>query len=233
MVLLLVVAGLVALSAHAQTYQGGQYDGTQTRRLGYGYKTFPSKYYGIRVGFNCAHIASKTDGFGCDMRARLNLGAVVGYGLTASTPLYLEAGVLYSAKGGKKRGDSGKKDFNLNYIEIPFVLKYRHTTDGGFGFQPFFGGYLAYGISGSIKDYATETSYGAFGNRDEADRRFNDMRDFTAYRRVDAGLRFGLGVSYEVGYIEFAYDLGLSNISHDSFNPAHNRDYMFVFGVNF
>ncbi len=234
-IILLFIALSAVVALRAQGYQGYE----QTPRMSAGYKTFPAKYYGLRAGVNFAHVSAKEEAFSCDMRARLHLALAVGYGLTSSAPVYLETGFGYLAKGGKKNTDGGRLEYNLNYLEIPLVLKYIHTTDGGFGIQPFFGGYIAYGIGGRIKDYSTETTYKAFSR----DRGYFDDMPYEAfsedddywhgYRRFDAGLRFGMGFSYAVAYVELSYDLGLANIAHDTFRPAHNRDFMLLFGVNF
>ncbi len=217
----MLVAIFSSALADAQAYKRSQYYNEQTGRLEYGYKTFPSKYYGLRVGVNFANVTAKDEVHDCDMRARLNLGAVLGCGLSSSAPLYFETGLAYTAKGGKKKVYNEKTDYNLDYLEIPFVLKYIYSSDGSLGIQPFFGGYVACGLGGSIKNYYTESSYRSFSSNPDA------------YRRFDAGLRFGAGVSYEVAYIELAYELGLSNIAHATFRPAHNRDFILLFGVNF
>lgn len=217
----LVFALFCTVAMYAQAYKSSRYYNPETQRLDYGYKSFLSKYYGLRIGVNFARVSASDDIHACDRRARLNLGAVVGYGLVSSAPLYLETGLGYTAKGGKKSSKGGETDYNLDYLQIPLVLKYIYTSDGGFGIQPFFGGYFSCGIAGSVKDYVTETSYSSFSDNPDA------------YKRFDGGLRFGVGLSYSVAYIEMSYELGLANISHDTFNPAHNRDFMLIFGVNF
>ncbi len=235
----LVAAWFFTAGLHAQAYTQSRYYNEQTQRLEYGYKSFPSKYYGFRVGVNFANVSAKEEMYDCDMRPRLNLGLVVGHGLTSSAPIYIETGFGYTAKGGKKKVNGDRTEYNLNYLEIPLVLKYIHSTDSGFGIQPFFGGYFSCGVGGRIKDYSSETAYGSFSKRKGyyADTSYGSSPDdggyWRGYRRFDAGLRFGVGFSYAVAYIELSYDLGLANIAHDTFNPAHNRDFMLLFGVNF
>ncbi|MCD8281674.1 MAG: PorT family protein, partial [Prevotella sp.] len=206
---------------NAQAYKQSKYYNDQSGRLEYGYNSFPSRYYGFRVGVDFAHISAKDEVHDCDMRARLNLGAVVGYGLTSHAPLYIETGLSYAAKGGRKKVYGARTDYNLAYIQLPLVLKYIYSSDAGIGIQPFMGGYFACGVGGSIKDYETQTSYKSFSRRD------------AAYSRWDAGLRFGVGASYSVAYLELSYELGLANISHDQFLQAHNRNFLLLFGVNF
>ncbi len=225
-IILIAFVGIVSSGVSAQSYGL-----SQTERLGYGYKTFPSKYYGFRIGIDYTHIASKDDYHSCGRSTRLNVGFTFGKGLSKSTPIYIETGLGYVGKGGrnKEKGDQRKMVYNLDYLELPLVIKYMYTTGGGFGVHVFFGGYFACGIAGSIKEYP-------IGDEDpdnyhERHSSFSDRDD--AYSRFDAGLRFGLGLSYEIFYLEFAYDLGLANINHGSMKSAHNRGAIFNIGVNF
>lgn len=87
--------------------------------------------------------------------------------------------------------------------------------------EPFFGGYLACGIAGKIKDYNNREAYSSFGDEDDT------------FNRFDGGLRFGCGVSYQMLYLEASYDLGLANVGKDRFDDARNRCFNLTVGVNF
>ncbi len=228
--ILLTFVGLFLCEVSAQTYGS-----SQTERLGYGYKTFPSKYYGFRIGIDYTHISSEDIDHSCGRRTRLNVGFTFGKGLSKSTPIYIEMGLGYVGKGGgnKEKEYDGemqrKKDYNLDYLEIPLVIKYMYTTGGGFGAHIFFGGFFSCGIAGNIKEYPM--------GDEPADKYYDKHSSFSdredAFSRFDAGLRFGVGLSYEIFYIEFAYDLGLANINHGEMRGAHNRGAIFNIGVNF
>ncbi len=216
--LLFFSAIFISMAADAQSYQ--------TDRLTNGYKTFPKNYYGFRIGLSYAHISGNNApdsdfDHTCGRRSKLNIGFAYGKGLSSSTPLYIETGLYYTAKGGRNKDTDERWDYNLDYLELPLVLKYMYVSGGGFGAHIFFGGYFACGISGSIKNYEYELSHSSFSDQQNA------------YRRFDAGLKFGLGVSYSFIYLEFAYDLGLANINHNSFYAVHNRSAIFNLGVNF
>ncbi len=220
--LLLAISLLgVAQTADAQAYKDSKYYNPQTGQLEYGYREFPAKYYGFRIGLNFAHIASDDNAHGYDNRTGLNLGFVYGYNLTDQAPLYFESGFEYVQKGGKSTESGVKKDYNLDYLQLPLVVKYFVDFDNGLTLQPFCGCYFACGIGGSIKDYSLRESTDSFSASDDA------------YRRWDAGLRVGCGVGYQVLYAELVYDYGLANISHDAFNAAHNRGVQINIGVNF
>ena len=130
------------------------------------------------------------------------------------------------------KDEKRKMTYDLNYIELPIVLKYiydidGHFTihpffydiDGHFTIHPFFGGYLACGVGGKIKNYADREAFSSFSDE--------------AFQRFDGGLRLGCGVGYDLFYLELAYDIGLSNICHDMFDTSHNRSLALNFGVNF
>ena len=105
---------------------------------------------------------------------------------------------------------------------MPFVLKYAYNIDRTFSIQPFFGGYVACGVAGKIKNFKEREAYNSFdGDKDDT------------FKRFDAGLRMGVGVGIDLFYADLTYDLGLSNIGNDDFDDAHNSALMLTFGVNF
>ena len=53
------------------------------------------------------------------------------------------------------------------------------------------------------------------------------------FQRFDGGLRLGCGVGYDLFYVDLTYDIGLSNICHDTFDTSHNGSLSLNFGVNF
>ncbi len=193
----------------------------QTPRLNNGYKTFPEQYFGFRIGADFSSVSSDNKYLGCDTKAGLNVAFTYGIGLTYAAPLFLETGFAYTEKGGKSTKQGTKYSYNLDYLELPFVVKYSYSTNLDIDIHPFLGGYFAYGIGGKIKDYNKRESYDSFSDEP------------ISFRRFDAGLKFGCGISYELIYAEIAYELGLANTSHDEFDTAHNRALMLNFGVNF
>lgn len=220
-VLTAMFALFVAMPAEAQNYHNGRperpmYNG------GYGNHTAQGNeiYYGLRLGLGFATVNnSELDKYdGPSSRTGLNVGAVVGFQLSPSAPVYLESGLFYTEKGGRnnKRQDI---DFNLNYLEIPVLVKYCFDIDGDFSIQPFLGGYFAYGIGGKIKWHTDREIASAFS------------RDL--FKRFDGGLRFGCGAEYQMLYAELSYELGLANIGRDEFEKTHNSCFYLNIGVNF
>lgn len=225
--LALLVLALV-MPATAQSYYESRYYNRCSGKLDYGvgnsWLDSGDMYYGLRIGPSFSKVNSDDAELdGGNWQTGLNLSVIMGIPLTSEMPLYIETGLSYTEKGGKKKVTSleGKKKmtYDLNYLEIPIVLKYIYDIDGHFTVQPYFGGYLACGISGKIKNYGERKAFNSFSD--------------DAFQRFDGGLRFGIGAGYEMFYADLAFDLGLSNICHDMFDTSHNRSLTLNFGVNF
>lgn len=225
--LALLVLALV-MPATAQSYYESRYYNRCSGKLDYGvgnsWLDSGDMYYGLRIGPSFSKVNSDDAELdGGNWQTGLNLSVIMGIPLTSEMPLYIETGLSYTEKGGKKKVTSleGKKKmtYDLNYLEIPIVLKYIYDIDGHFTVQPYFGGYLACGISGKIKNYGKREAFNSFSD--------------DAFQRFDGGLRFGIGAGYEMFYADLAFDLGLSNICHDMFDTSHNRSLTLNFGVNF
>lgn len=202
-----------------------------------------SHYYGLRLGLALGHLSGKTPNLESrSMKAGVNVGGVFGVQISPSAPVYLETGIYFAQKGGKgtiyedadgnpiyktdpktqeKTLAPGGMDLTIsvNYLEIPIVAKYFVELDDDLTVQPFFGGYLALGIGGTVKDYLNEVEYTSFSDK--------------YFTRFDGGLRLGCGLQYQVMYAELAYDWGLANISHDTFKSSHTGCLSFNIGVNF
>lgn len=223
----MALAAVMLLPAAAQSYRSSRYYDERTDRLEYGYGRHDSglgtgnMYYGFRIGPSFSFVNSDDSRLdGGDWQTGLNVGALVGLPLSRTVPLYLEAGLFYNEKGGRKKLSSGKKmTYDLNYIELPIVLKYIYPVDGHLTIQPFFGGYLACGIGGKIKNFEEREAFSSFSD--------------DGFQRFDGGLRLGCGVGYDLFYFDLSYDIGLSNICHDTFDTSHNGCLSLNFGVNF
>ena len=177
-------------------------------------------YYGLRMGFAMSNIHSDNHLLqGGNYRMGLNVAAVIGISLSMESPLFIETGLAYSAKGGRGNIEGKRTTFDMNYLELPIVAKYRIPVGDHFTVDPFVGGYFALGISGRLKNYVDRTSRSSYGK----DR----------FGRFDSGLRFGVGASYDLIYLEAAYDFGLANLSRDAFESSHLRGLIVNLGVNF
>lgn len=181
-------------------------------------------YWGVRIGLSNAHMAG-THGFSLDSRAGLNLGGVVGLRCSNSVPVFLESGLYYSEKGGKSTLTKSR----LSYVEIPVLIKYgvklSETTPGlkDMAVIPFFGPTFAFGVGGKTEvegmTQAGVEKWDSFSSR--------------RYSRFDMGLKTGVGIEYNMIYLELGYQWGLTNISQNDGFDAYNRAFFLNFGVNF
>ena len=129
------------------------------------------QYYGLRLGYNYASINSSTATVDMEGYGGFTFGGVYGLQLANSTPLWLEAGLFYSEKGGKTQNFLSTKTINektteyfqkkttrLIYLQTPIVVKYAFDVADDFYVQPFLGGYLAMGVGGKTKLYEDKHS---------------------------------------------------------------------------
>ena len=177
-------------------------------------------YFGLRLGGTLTTINSNDRYLGDGSpKAGLSLGVVAGVQMAPATPLYFETGMLYAEKGGK--GSYGGHTFkcNLDYLEVPLVMKYQINTNRLTSIQPFAGVYAAVGVGGKIKEFDERHAYSSF--------------DDNGFKRWDAGLRLGCGVQFENLYAELGCDVGLANVSRDYFDTAHTTSFFANIGVNF
>lgn len=175
------------------------------------------RYYGLRLGMNVASTSSESNAFDTNPRTGLVIGFAYGMQLSKHQPLWLEASLLYSEKGGKTHQDGDKVTYRLGYLQLPIVAKYGINMDDDLYLQPFFGGYLSVGITGKMKNYGTRESESVFDNM----------------KRFDGGLRAGCGLEYKMMYVEVGYDLGLANIAKDEFDNTKTRCFFVNLGINF
>jgi hypothetical protein len=175
------------------------------------------RYYGLRLGMNVASTSSESNAFDTNPRTGLVIGFAYGMQLSKHHPLWLEASLLYSEKGGKTHQDGDKVTYRLGYLQLPIVAKYGINMDDDLYLQPFFGGYLSVGITGKMKNYGTRESESVFDNM----------------KRFDGGLRAGCGLEYKMMYVEVGYDLGLANIAKDEFDNTKTRCFFVNLGINF
>jgi len=177
-------------------------------------------YYGLRVGLALSSVSSDDaylDGSG--LSTGVNIGVVAGFQLAPSTPIYFETGLSYTEKGGRGHYNGNKFTYDLDYLEVPLLLKYDYWTSPDLSVQPFIGGYLACGVGGKVKDFGHRQAVSSF--------------DDEFFKRFDGGLRIGCGLQFSHLYAEVSYDIGLSNICHDSFNSSRNGCLQLNCGVNF
>ena len=186
------------------------------------------QYWGLRLGLNIASLSSETPELDMDSRTGIAFGAVYGRQLSNTTPIWLEAGVFISEKGGKThwigQSDKSKKvTTRLTYLEVPVVCKYSFNVADDLYVQPFLGGFLSMGFAGKTKDYGI--------NRNDEERSAHSSYDY--FNRFDGGLRLGCGAEYKMLYAEMGFDFGLADMGKDDIETTHTRNFFINVGVNF
>jgi len=108
--------------------------------------------FGIRMGVNFQNVTGKDnngDKLNNDIKTGYHLGANVE--LPVTDQIYIQPGLLFSAKGAKYNSDGATGSTGISYIEMPVNIIYKSEMGSG----KLFGGlgpYLAYGIGGKL-DY--------------------------------------------------------------------------------
>ena len=178
----------------------------------------PDWYGGVKFGVTGSHVSSQSPELrGNGIQSGISLGLAAGFNLSPATAF--ESGLYYMEKGGSSRASGGRFTYDLDYLEIPLVVKYYIFSGNRAVFQPYAGAYLGLGVGGQLKDY---------GSRSVTD-------SFTSglFRRGDSGLLFGCGVSWSFLYASLGYEYGLANIGADLFSETHNRALVFSVGFAF
>jgi len=134
-------------------------------------------------------------------------------------PLCFESGIYYVEKGGSSSTSGSRFTYGLNYLEVPFVLKYDLPIGGSASLQPFFGGFAALGVGGKIKDYGQREAFSSY--------------ESGYFRRGDIGLRLGCDLGVGVFNVGVSYDLGLANVGQDYFDNTRTGCLSLVCGVTF
>ncbi len=220
--LVAILSLLSVMPASAQRGRGGYgHSNSGYRYGGHSRHSYtPNMYGGLRFGLSASHVNSDAPYLdGGNTQSGLNVGAVVGVQIAPSAPLFFESGLLYTEKGGKGSDHGDKFTFDLNYIEVPLVLKYSAYVAPATAVEPYVGGYMACGVGGKIKDFGQRAAYNSFSDG--------------GFKRFDGGIRVGCGLAYEMLYAEIGYDFGLANIGDDAFNDTHNGAFFANIGINF
>jgi len=176
-----------------------------------------STYFGIRLGFNTSTIGGDVDS---NSRTGLNLGFVAGLKCSPSIPLFLESGLYYESKGGKKVSIPivGLPDLwkvGMDYLEIPVLMKYGIDCGNDLAVLPFVGPTFAVGIAGKVQPGKLDTFHSGRANR------------------FDMGIKLGCGVEWNMIYAELGYHFGLANVSDIEDVDAHNGSFFMNLGINF
>ncbi len=158
----------------------------------------PQPEIGLRVGGNLAQLRGNSS-FGDEATGR-KLGFTVG--AFAEMPLgggvSVQPELLYTQKGGTEEG----VDFNLDYLELPVLVKYAAPTGSRVVPSLYAGPFVGYSVGRAFE---------AEGVSIDADE---------VFKRANYGVAFGADFGYRfdrrTATVGLRYDLGLANVFDDS-----------------
>jgi len=160
-------------------------------------------YLGIKGGLNLADIYG-TDSEGLDSRTALAGGALVMFQLSPTFAIQPE--VLYSMKGAEGSEAGLSLTLKLNYLEVPFLLKFLPPVNSATHPSVYIGPAIAF----SLDSKAEAEGYGGSGSVDIANT-----------KSVDVGLVFGGDIEIPAGenglvMLDVRYTLGLAKTFDDT-----------------
>ena len=178
-----------------------------------------SVYYGIRIGMNVSSLSGDAEMSKLDSKTGLTMAGTIGLRLSdVITPLFLESGLYYTQYGAKENKD----EVNLNYFEVPVLIKAGFELQNDMALLPFIGPTFGLGIAGKIKGY---NENGDFYSRSS----FGKGRCL----RPDVAIKLGCGFEWNVVYLELGYRFGLANVYDSDEFSLHNNAFFANIGVNF
>ena len=209
-----IVAALLAVPTFAQFTSGGF---TLSEN---------NVYYGVRFGLSMASLSS--DDVETDGKAGLTLAGVIGLRLSEGSPVFLESGLYYTERGGKK----DKVSIGYNNLEIPVLIKYGFQATDEIALLPFLGPVFSYGISGKTKQYQQVTENGSIELVKVGT--FDEKKAYTGgLKRPNMGIKVGCGAEWNNLYLEAGYNFGVTNIAKEDEFTIHSNTLFINLGVNF
>ena len=175
-------------------------------------------YGGLKFGITASHIGGTSSDFDANgIKTGISLGAAAGFSISPFAAF--ESGLYYVEKGGIDNSSVGKITYNLNYLEVPILLKLNIFSGNRAVIQPYAGAYLGLGVGGQIKDYRMRKSASSFNDTD--------------FKRGDSGVVLGCGITWSFLHAGISYEYGLADISKSGFGDRHNRALLLNVGFGF
>lgn len=171
-------------------------------------------HFGVRAGVNFANLAID------NVETNVNTGFKVGLYYTymiQNSQIAIQPELLFSQKGAKKDLGSVTEKVNINYLEIPVLVKYMFNTVGNIRPEIYIGPYLGIKVGGQVKLKNKKASL---------------SKDLQNVESADFGFIFGAGISFNKYNVGLRYSLGVSDIDATN-TEASNRVFSIVVGYNF
>ena len=187
-------------------------------------------YWGVRFGMTAASLSGDLD---VSSKVGMTLAGIVGLRPSDNTPVFIESGLYYTERGGKKggpyigsrAGNGSVSRVGYNILEIPLTIKYGLKVSDEIAVLPFFGPYFSYAISGKTKQEG-EGGYESEGTFDEKKAYHGGLN------RASMGLKLGVGAEYNKIYVELGYQFGITNIAKREDFSGRSNAFFANIGVN-
>jgi hypothetical protein len=185
--------------------------------------TFTTAQYTDKISFGILGGVNFQNLYGQDFNGnKLGNELILGFhaGVNVQVPIvrefYFQPGVLFSAKGAKKSGDTSVTTTNLSYIEVPLSFVYKDLLGKGYIFLGL-GPYIGYGFMGKVK---TESGVISRKKEIEFENVVENDKPLTVpyYKAFDLGGNIFFGYEMELGiFAQLNIQAGMLNI-----NPEYN-----------
>jgi len=216
-----------------------------------GFNGFNNITFGARAGMNFTKFGGSDanvfldemdDEFGMKMKnpfkPGIQLGVVVN--IPIKNEIMFQSGIIFTQQGAKWKGSISESEMgitikgeivakmNLNYLQIPLNILYRHDLNNDFLLLLQAGPYLGYGINGKIKGKTTVSVSGLskeemellkllgvkLGSESEEEELKFGEED--GLKRLDLGVGLGAGLLFkEKIHVGLGYNIGLAKIVSD------------------
>jgi hypothetical protein len=186
----------------------------------------------VKGGFNLnkIYVADEDDTYSdeYDMKPGFHFGAAVEIPINSN--LMFEPGIMFITKGVKMDDPDYEvsSKVNLNYLDLPLLLKASTSNNEGLGFYGALGPYIGIGLNGkATSEYD--------GEEESNDIEFGSDEDEDDLKRLDIGISIGGGIEFSSFQFGVSYDYGLMNIAtyQDYGNTIKNRVLKFTLGYKF
>ncbi len=185
--------------------------------------TYGQVSFGIKGGTNIAEYSFKENGTNIDQESinGFTLGAVLEIGLGGN--IFLQPEAVFIQKGSEIQALTEDNKINVNYLDIPILLKMKIINSNVFNVNLLAGPSLGLALNGE-ETMGGQTIDVNFGGED-------------GLKRFDLGLNAGGGIGLNLGSIgvfgDVRYLFGLSNISEAESREIKNKGLNLSVGLMF
>ncbi|MCQ2189558.1 MAG: hypothetical protein MJZ00_06575 [Paludibacteraceae bacterium] len=192
--------------------------------------------FGLRFGYSSSKVASLGVYTGAVSGFTFGVVDQIWFG---ESNVFAEVGAFFNQKGYSLK-DFEPSETKLNYIEVPAMVCHRIGRES-LSITAKAGGYIAMGLSGTLKTFVSEDPSAMDLFREE--HKYDVFKE-GSLSRFDAGVRFGLAVMIRKVMLGCRYDLGLYDISQKDiiygddnlmlgYKNLKNRCFQILMGFNF